>query len=214
MTHLNLSQDFFCQDTAGPFAVELRAPITTLPGLAEAPTEPTAPGSFEKHWLHTLAHALTEEIQELFSAEKQMTAMLSRLAQASDDSVLRIIYEAEAAQSAAHGQRLARVQEMLGQQPDGRTCLQIESLLLGAEETIAENDAGLARDLALVAATRKVKQFEIAGYGSARDFAQLLGLGPVADLLQQTLDEQAATDARLGLFGEILAAQMGVPEFQ
>jgi ferritin-like metal-binding protein YciE len=214
MIQPNYSTDFFGEDATGSIAVELRAPVTTLPGLAEAPTEPTAAGSFEKHWLHTLAHALTEEIQELISAEKQVTAILPSLRQAATDTVLQIICEAEIAQSASHLQRLARVQEMLNQQPDGRICPQIESLLWGVEETIAENNAGAGRDLALVEAARKVKQFEVAGYCSARDFAQLLGLGPVADLLQLTLDEEAATNSRLGIFGEILAAQMSLPEYR
>jgi ferritin-like metal-binding protein YciE len=214
MTPPNLPQDFFGDDAAGPFAVDLRAPITTLPRFLPEAAEPAAGGEFEKHWLHTLAHVLTEEIQELFSAEKQAAAMWPRIARAATDPVLWAVCQAETAHATAHEQRLERVQEMLGRPCDGRICAQMESLLLGVEETIAENHTGPARDRALVAAARKVKQFEIAGYCSARDFAQLLGLGPVAELLQQTLDEETTMDARLGIYGEILEAQTGAPEYR
>ncbi len=212
--HPNPSQDFFGDDAASPFAVDLRAPITTLSCFVSDAAEPAAEGELEKHWLHTLAHVLTEEIQELFSAEQQAAAMWPRIGRAAADPVMWAICQAEFAHSAGHRQRLERVQEMLGRQFDGRVCAQMESLLQGVEETITENPDGPARDWALVAAVRKVKQFEIAGYGSARDFAQLLGLGPVAELLQITLDEKAATDARLGIYVEILEAQTGVPEYR
>jgi ferritin-like metal-binding protein YciE len=124
------------------------------------------------------------------------------------------ICQAEALHSVRQGQRLERAQAILGQQPDGRVCQQIENLVLGMEEIISENAPGRPRDLALVAAARKIKQFEVAGYCSARDFAQLLGLGAVVELLQQTIDDQTAMDARLGVYSEILATQTGQSEFR
>ena len=215
MISRDFHQDFFGDDAAAcAGGVAYPAAESTLPGLAEAPTEPSSEGAFEKHWLHTLAHVLTEEIQELISAEKQVAAMLPRLAQAAADPILWAICQAEALQSVRQGQRLERMQALLGQQSDGRVCQQIENLVLGLEEIISENQPGRPRDLALVAAARKIKQFEIAGYCSARDFAQLLGLGAVVELLQQTIDDQTAMDARLGIYGEILATQSGQSEFR
>jgi ferritin-like metal-binding protein YciE len=214
MNQPDFHPDFFGDDAAHSSAGTLPAAEATLPGLADAPTELTAEGAFEKNWLQTLAHVLTEEIQELFSAEKRVAGMLPRLAQAADNSMLRIIGVAGAAQSASHCQRLEHIQEILGLRPDGRTCEQIENLLQGMEETIAENSAGLTRDLALAAIARKIEQLQVSGYCSARDFAQLLGLGPVAELLQQTVDEEAAVAARLGLLSEILAAKTGVLEYR
>jgi ferritin-like metal-binding protein YciE len=56
---------------------------------------------------------------------------------------------------------------------------------------------GAARDAALIAAAQKVEHYEIAGYGTVRTFAQLLGLDEAADLLQETLDEEATADEKL-----------------
>ncbi len=82
--------DYFGDDAARPpgFRSTLAQP-TPLPDLAEAADEPTREGTFEQHWLHTLAHVLTEEIQELYSAEKMLLDALPAMTEACNDPVLR-----------------------------------------------------------------------------------------------------------------------------
>jgi len=213
MTQPNLNQNFFRDDDGQASFTDNFVGGSALPGVAAVPTEPTPVGSFERHWLHTLAHVLSEEIQELSSAEKQSGAMLPPVTQAATGTILRTLCEKEAAQSVIQRRRLEQVRQMLGQPADGRTSQQIESLVLGLAETIHENNAGVARDLALLDGLRKMRQYEVARYCSARDFAQLLGLNPVAQLLQQSVDELTTSEARLGLLAEILAAQTGLPDF-
>ena len=71
----------------------------------------------------------------------------------------------------------------------------------GAEIVDAEGDADV-KDAALIAAAQRVEHYEIAGYGSARTFAQRLGHTTVARLLQMTLDEEKETDQRLTQLAE------------
>jgi len=213
MPHPNIQFDYFGDDAASPPTMDQRLEQhPTLPGLAEAASETSAAGTFEQHWLHTLAHVLTDEIQELCSLEKMLAASLGNIGRAATDKIFRAVCEIQAEQSREQFQRLEQVQQSLGQQPDGRACPTMEGLLMGLQETIAENEAGPVRDERLVEIARKIKQYEVAGYCSARDFAQLLGLMPVAELLQKSLDEKTAMEARLGNIAELFGARIKMPK--
>lgn len=197
-------RDYFGDDAAPRWSSAVEAADVTLPGLAEAPSEPTPEGSFEKHWLRTLAHVLTEEVQELYSAEKMLGDTLPMMALASADPILRATCEVHLEHTAEHLRRLEQVQQMLGLAGDGRTCLTMEGLLIGLREIIEENRPGPSRDRALVDVARKIKHFEVAGYCGARDFAQLLGLAPVVEILQKTLDEESTLEAKFANLEELM----------
>jgi ferritin-like metal-binding protein YciE len=212
MTNSNPFQDFADDDPAGSSSVGY-APAP-LPGLAHAPTEPTPQGAFEKHWLHTLAHVLTNEMQELLSMELQLRDILPQMALAVEDPILRAVCQIHSEQTVEQLRRLERAQEILKLLPDGRTCEGMAALLQGLRENITENQPGLTRDLGLVEAARKIKQFELTSYSNARDFAQLLGMGAVMNLLQTTLNEEIKMAARFGAAHEMLCAYLGSPEFR
>jgi ferritin-like metal-binding protein YciE len=78
----------------------------------------------------------------------------------------------------------------------------MEGLIAEGEELLEEHDESEALDAAMIAAAQRVEHYEIAGYGSVRTFANMLGLGDHADLLQQTLDEEGQTDKRLTTLAE------------
>ena len=71
----------------------------------------------------------------------------------------------------------------------------------GEEAVNATGDPNV-KDAALIAAAQRVEHYEIAGYGTVRTFAQRLGRSDAARLLQQTLDEEAATDKKLTTLAE------------
>jgi len=201
--------DYFGDDAAHPRGLTSAfESVGLLPGLAEAPIESSPEGSFEKHWLHTLAHVLTEETQELYSAEKQLAEILPKMTLACTDPILRAVCEANLDQAREHFRRVESVQQMLGLAPDGRTNQTMEGLLVGLLETIAENRPGSSRDAALIAVVRKIKHFETAAYCSARDFAQLLGLVPVTTALQKSLDEETTLEAKFANLEDLMVAYM------
>ncbi|MGE5732011.1 MAG: ferritin-like domain-containing protein, partial [Gemmatimonas sp.] len=84
----------------------------------------------------------------------------------------------------------------------GHKCKGMEGLLAEGEELLEEHEQSEARDAALIAAAQRVEHYEIAGYGTVRTFANILGFPEHADLLQRTLDEEGQTDKRLTTLAE------------
>jgi len=196
-------------DQAFSLELEPGPSASTLPGLAEAPSEPTREGSFEKHWLQTLAHVLTDEIQEISSAENMLAAIAPRIGTVAHGKILRAFCEHDIEQNREHRKRLAQIQQSLGLVPDGRICLTMEGMILGLQETIQENRPGVELDERLAGVLHRVKHYEVAAYCGARDFAQLLGLESVALSLQKTLDENQKMETHLANYLEMILACSG-----
>jgi len=73
----------------------------------------------------------------------------------------------------------------------------MKGLLAESEQLAAESEDRMVNDAAIIAAAQKVEHYEIATYGTLREWARQLGHAQIAGLLQETLDEEAATDKRL-----------------
>jgi ferritin-like metal-binding protein YciE len=91
-------------------------------------------------------------------------------------------------------QRLEQIGEILGKKLTGKTCVGMKGVLEEGSEVIAEIEKGMVRDAGLISACQRVEHYEMAGYGSARDFAMLLNQKEVAALLDETLTEEKNAD--------------------
>lgn len=140
---------------------------------------------------------LTHEVKDLLHAEKQLVKALPKMARAASSAKLRTAFEDHLEETKGHVERLETVCELLGIPARGEKCEAMEGLIQEGEEIIQADGDDQVRDAALIAAAQRVEHYEMAGYGSARSFAQFLGLGDVADLLQQTLDEEGAANKKL-----------------
>jgi ferritin-like metal-binding protein YciE len=100
-------------------------------------------------------------------------------------------------QTENHVKRLERVFNLLDEPAKGKTCPAMKGLIEEGNETIKEHDASALRDVLIIAAAQKVEHYEIAAYGTARTLAEKLGETEVAEILQETLDEEGETDKRL-----------------
>ncbi len=145
----------------------------------------------------SLQELLVEELQDLYSAETQLTKALPKMAKAASDEGLKAGFEEHLEQTREHIARLDRVMEILEASPKGKTCKAMKGLVAESEEKIDEDADDAIRDAALIGAAQKVEHYEIAGYGTVRTFAELLGQDEVVSILQETLDEEAATDRKL-----------------
>lgn len=145
----------------------------------------------------TLEELLEHEIKDLYSAETQLVKALPKMAKAAHDPELRADFETHLKETKVHVDRLERVAELLDITPRGKSCKAMKGLVEEGSETIREDGEPAVKDLALIVAAQKVEHYEIAGYGSACAFAQMLGHDDVVKLLQQTLDEEGSTDKRL-----------------
>src|SRR5205085_12415209 len=97
---------------------------------------------------------------------------------------------------------LERVCERLGVAPKGKKCTAMEGLIEEGKELLEEDAGPAVLDAGLIAAAQKVEHYEMAGYGTVRTWAEQLGLSEAANLLQQTLDEEKETDAKLTQLAE------------
>ncbi|MEO7963588.1 MAG: DUF892 family protein [Gemmatimonadaceae bacterium] len=93
--------------------------------------------------------------------------------------------------------RLDRIAKELGVSPKGKKCMGMEGVLKDGAEILKDKPAADALDAGLLAAAQHVEHYEMAGYGTVRTWARALGYTKQADLLQQTLDEEQATDLLL-----------------
>ena len=145
----------------------------------------------------TLHELLVEELRDLYNAETQLTKALPKMAKAATDESLKAGFEEHLDQTHEHIARLERAMELLDAPTKGKTCKAMKGLIAEGEEKIKEDASPSVRDAALIGAAQKVEHYEIAGYGTVRTYAELLGEEEVVSLLQQTLDEEAETDRKL-----------------
>jgi ferritin-like metal-binding protein YciE len=144
----------------------------------------------------TLDKLLVDELKDLYSAEKQITKALPKMAKAASSSELRTAFETHLKETEGQIQRLDRVFEMLGKSATGKSCKAMKGLIEEGSE-VMEQTEGEARDAAMISAAQKVEHYEMAGYGSVRTWAEVLGQNEIANLLQQTLEEEGETNKKL-----------------
>ncbi|WP_080054296.1 YciE/YciF ferroxidase family protein [Spirosoma aerolatum] len=149
-------------------------------------------------------------IQDLYSAENQILEALPQLISKAQSSQLRQAFEQHQRQTEKHVQRLEQVAKQLDIDPDGETCMAMQGLIEEAQDLLDQLDGDEITDAALIGAAQKVEHYEIASYGTARTLAQQAGQDKIADLLQQTLEEEKQTDEKLTEIATTKANQKAV----
>jgi ferritin-like metal-binding protein YciE len=137
------------------------------------------------------------ELKDIYSAEKQITRALPRMAKAATTDELRTAFETHLKETEEQIQRLDRVFEILGKPATGKTCQGMKGLLEEGSETMEETEEGEIRDAAMIGAAQRVEHYEIAAYGTVRTIAELLNQKEIEQLLQKTLDEEGNIDKKL-----------------
>lgn len=150
----------------------------------------------------SLRELYINELRDLYSAETQMAKALPKLARASSNAGLRQGFEEHLRQTSEHVSRLEQIFEMLGEKTTGKKCIGMEGLVKEGAETMQEEYEGAVMDAALIGAAQRVEHYEIAGYGTVRTFAELLGESEHVSLLEQTLEEEKETDKKLTQLAE------------
>jgi ferritin-like metal-binding protein YciE len=157
--------------------------------------------------LHSLHDLLVDQLKDLYSAENQIIKALPKMARAASSPDLASGFEEHLEQTRQHAERLEQICEQLDVTPKGKQCVAIEGLIEEGKELMEEDAAPAVLDAGLIAGAQKVEHYEMASYGSARAWAEQLGMNDVAQLLQQTLDEEKATDAKLTQLAEQMVNQ-------
>ncbi len=145
----------------------------------------------------TLEEAFVHELSDIYSAEKQMTKSLPKLAKASSNPDLAAGFTMHLDETQGQIERIDQIVEMLGIKLKRIKCLAMEGLVAEGQETIDEIEKGPVRDVMLIAGGQKVEHYEIASYGGLIAIAKALGYKDAAKLLADTLAEEKATDVKL-----------------
>lgn len=152
--------------------------------------------------LQTLQDLLVHELKDLYSAENQLVKALPKMAKAATNQTLRAGFEEHLEQTRNHVARLEEIAKSFNCKLTGHRCKAMEGLIAEGGELISEDADDTVRDAGLIGAAQRVEHYEIAGYGTARALAQCLGYGEVVRLLNETLDEEKATDEKLSELAE------------
>ena len=144
-----------------------------------------------------LEELLIEELKDIYSAEKQITRALPKMAKAAKSPALRQAFEAHLEETRGQIERLDQIFETLGKKSGGKVCHGMQGVIEEGKEMMDELDKGDVRDAGLISAAQRVEHYEIAAYGTVREYAKMLGKKDVAKLLDATLEEEKATDEKL-----------------
>jgi ferritin-like metal-binding protein YciE len=147
--------------------------------------------------LKTLHDLLVDELKDLYSAETQLVKALPKMAKAASNPDLRAGFEEHLEQTKGQVTRIEKICMLLDATPKGKKCVAMEGLIEEGKELLEEDAEVGVLDAGLIAAAQKVEHYEIASYGTARTWAEQLGLAEAVELLQETLDEEKSTDEKL-----------------
>jgi ferritin-like metal-binding protein YciE len=147
--------------------------------------------------VENLEELFVDHLSDLYSAEKQIAKALPKLASAAETEELRQALLSHLRETKDQGQRLEQIFAAMKKKPATKVCLGMKGSLEEAAEISQGIEAGLLRDAALIAAVQRIEHYELAEYGSAIEFAKLLGLEDAVTLLQETLQEEDLAEKKL-----------------
>jgi ferritin-like metal-binding protein YciE len=150
----------------------------------------------------TLEDLYTDLLKDLYSAEKQLVKALPKLAKNAQSPDLQKAFQEHLKQTEGHVNRIERIFTEMGGSPRGKKCVGMEGLVEEGNELLQEDVEPDVLDAGLIAAAQKVEHYEIAGYGTARAWAERLGYDRAAQILQETLDEESMANEKLTKIAE------------
>ncbi|HTW65134.1 MAG TPA: ferritin-like domain-containing protein [Bryobacteraceae bacterium] len=157
--------------------------------------------------IESMEELFLQQIEDLYDAEKRLVKALPKMAEASSSASLRQAFESHLRQTEGQVTRLETIFRQMNKDPKAETCDAMKGLISEGEDMVSHIDQSPLRDAGLIAAANRVEHYEIAGYGSARTFAQTLGMTQASSLLEQTLQEEKEADQKLTKLAEQMVNQ-------
>ena len=152
--------------------------------------------------LNSLHDALIEEIKDVYDAEQQLTKALPAMAKAATNGALQGALEAHLVETRGQVTRLETVFELLDMKPQRKHCAGIAGIIEEASETLKEDAPPAVLDACIIAGGQRAEHYEMAAYGTLVAWARTLELEQIAQLLEQTLEEEKAADEKLSDLAE------------
>ena len=155
----------------------------------------------------TLDDLFHDTLKDIYYAEKKILATLPKMAKAAQNDELTAAFEKHRAETERQVERLEQVFALIDKKAQGKTCDAIVGITEEGAEIMKDYKGSPALDAGLIGAAQAVEHYEISRYGTLRTWAEELGLNDAVSLLQQTLQEEKATDQALTKIAESVVNQ-------
>jgi ferritin-like metal-binding protein YciE len=160
----------------------------------EAPTMVRHASSMESSQLMSL---FVDELKDIYWAEKALTKAIPKMLKNATSPELIDALTAHAQETSEHVGRCEKVFEVIGKPAVAKKCEAMAGLMKEAEEIMADCEKGAMRDAGIISAAQKIEHYEIATYGTLRQFAETLGQDQIVVLLELNLEDEKAADKKL-----------------
>jgi ferritin-like metal-binding protein YciE len=147
--------------------------------------------------METLQDVFLHTLRDLYFAEHALTKALPGIIGAVDDADLQAVLEKHLGETRTHVTTLDRVFASIGQSAEATTCDAMNGLIAECERFLTQTTARRAREISIVACCQAIEHYEIARYGTVREWASLLGHVEAHDLLAGILDQEKAANHAL-----------------
>ncbi len=147
--------------------------------------------------LENLEQLFLQELRDLYDAEDQITEALPKMIEAAHYPQLKNALQDHLNVTGKQIERLDQIFDILGEDASGQTCKGMKGVIKEGDEIISQGGDNATVDAGIISAAQRVEHYEMAGYGTVRTYAELLGQQQIASLLQQTLDEEKEADETL-----------------
>ena len=154
--------------------------------------------------ISTMEDLFHETLRDMYYAEKKLLQTLPKLAKKVSNQDLSEAFTTHAEETEGHVGRLEEVFRMIDKPARGKTCPAMDGLVQEGNEVLEEAEEGAVKDAAILAASQAVEHYEIARYGTLVAWAKLIGHDDAADLLEESLNEEKATDELLTSLSEVI----------
>jgi ferritin-like metal-binding protein YciE len=152
--------------------------------------------------MKSLDELFVETLRDIYYVEKQLTKALPKMAKKATSESLAQAFTDHLEETEGQIERLDKVFELVGKQARGKKCAAIEGLLEEATEIMSEAESDVVRDAGMLAAAQAVEHYEISRYGTLKAWAEKLQLEDAVELLDETLQEEKASDQKLSELAE------------
>lgn len=152
------------------------------------------------------------ELRDLYDAEHQILKALPKMIAKTSSDELKSALSEHLEITRQQAERLEQIFENMGEKPKAQKCLGMEGVIKEGNELLKEAGDEDVRDAAIISAAQRVEHYEMAGYGTVRTWASLLGEEEAANLLQQTLNEEKEADQKLTDIAQSINVQAGEGE--
>jgi ferritin-like metal-binding protein YciE len=153
--------------------------------------------------LENLKQLCIEELQDLYSAERQILEALPKMIKKASSRDLKAAFTTHNEETEVHVERLDQIFDQLqGVTRDGKTCKGMKGIIADGEDLLKGDGEPQVLDAGMIAAAQRVEHYEIAGYGTVRNYAALLGREDWVEILEVTLEEEKEADRKLTQLAE------------